>query len=110
VAEAVVIGDRRKFLTALVWLEAEASKKWLAEKGISGDPQKSPEVRAEVQRAIDAANERLARVEQIKKFSLPSRAMGIDTGELTPTLKVKRKKVAESFAKEIDAMYEGDKD
>lgn len=110
VAEAVVIGDRKKYLTALVWLEAEASKKWLAEKGISGDPQKSPEVRAEVQRAIDAANERLARVEQIKKFSLPSRAMGIDTGELTPTLKVKRKKVAESFAKEIDAMYEGDKD
>lgn len=110
VAEAVVIGDRRKYLTALVWLEAEASKKWMEAKGISGDPQKSPEVRAEVQRAVDAANEKLARVEQIKKFALPARALGIDTGELTPTLKIKRKKVAESFSREIEAMYEGDKD
>ena len=63
-----------------------------------------------MQRAVDAANEKLARVEQIKKFVFPARALGIDTGELTPTLKIKRKKVTESFARDIEGMYEGDRD
>jgi long-chain acyl-CoA synthetase len=110
VAECVVIGDRRKYLSMLVWLEPDAAKRFLEEKGASsaGTLQESPELRAEVQRAIDAANETLARVEQIKKMTLCTRPLSIDTGELTPTLKVKRNKVAASFAKEIDAMYEGD--
>jgi long-chain acyl-CoA synthetase len=110
VAEAVVIGDRRKYLTALLWLDADACKRWMDDKGLSGEARTSPEVRAEVQRAVDAANEKLARVEQIKKFVFPARALGIDTGELTPTLKIKRKKVTESFARDIEGMYEGDRD
>jgi long-chain acyl-CoA synthetase len=110
VAEAVVIGDRRKYLTALLWLDADACKRWMDERSLSGEPRTSPEVRAEVQRAVDAANEKLARVEQIKKFVFPARALGLDTGELTPTLKIKRKKVTESFAREIEGMYEGDRD
>jgi long-chain acyl-CoA synthetase len=112
VAECVVIGDRRKYLSMLVWLEPDAAKRFLEQKGAAaGDAlHESPELRAEVQRAIDAANETLARVEQIKKMTLCARPLSIDTGELTPTLKVKRNKVAANFAKEIDAMYEGDKD
>lgn len=108
VGECVVIGDRRKYLTMLVWLEPEASRRFLAERGLEArdDLHESPELRAEVQRAIDRANETLARVEQIKKFCLCARPLGIDTGELTPTLKVKRNRVAESFAREIDAMYD----
>ncbi|GAB4199778.1 MAG: AMP-dependent synthetase/ligase [Sandaracinaceae bacterium] len=111
VGECVVIGDRRKYLSMLVWLEPEASKRFLEQKGlpVPGAIHESPELRAEVQRAIDAVNEKLARVEQIKKFTLCARPLGIDTGELTPTLKVKRNKVAVTFAKEIDAMYEGDR-
>lgn len=110
VAECVVIGDRRKFLSMLVWLDAEASKRFLDRKGHVAPSalHESPELRAEVQRAIDAGNEKLARVEQVKKFTICSRALSIDTGELTPTLKVKRNKVSASFSKEIESMYEGD--
>ncbi|MBN8609411.1 MAG: long-chain fatty acid--CoA ligase [Deltaproteobacteria bacterium] len=110
IAECVVIGDRRKFLSMLVWLEPDAAKRFLEGKGapVRDALHESPELRAEVQRAIDVANESLARVEQIKKLTLCGRALSIDTGELTPTLKVKRNKVVASFAKEIDAMYEGD--
>ncbi len=110
VAEVVVIGDRRKFLSALVWLEPETTKKWMAERGATGEPGTNADVRAEVQRAVDAANEKLAKVEQVKKFSIQARPLAIETGELTPTLKVKRNKVASSFATEIDAMYEGASD
>jgi long-chain acyl-CoA synthetase len=54
---------------------------------------------------IDDVNTKLARVEQVKKFTILSRQFGIDTGELTPTLKVKRKIVNQNFASEIEAMY-----
>ncbi len=107
VAEAVVIGDRRKFLSALVWLEPDTTKKWMADRGATGDPATNTDVRAEIQRAIDAANETLAKVEQVKKFAIGSRPLSIETGELTPTLKVKRNKVAAAFASQIDAMYDG---
>jgi long-chain acyl-CoA synthetase len=107
-SEAVVIGDRRKFLSALVWLEPEATQRWMRERGASGDPANNGDVRAEIQKAIDRANEKLARVEQVKKFAIGHRPLGIDTGELTPTLKVKRSKVAAHFAAQIDAMYEGE--
>jgi long-chain acyl-CoA synthetase len=107
VSEAVVIGDRRKFLTALVWLDPDRTKKWMQERGATGEPAVNGDVRAEIQRAIDAANTKLAKVEQVKKFAIGQRPLGIDTGELTPTLKVKRSKVAAAFAGQIDAMYDG---
>ncbi|HEX7701781.1 MAG TPA: long-chain fatty acid--CoA ligase [Kofleriaceae bacterium] len=94
VGEAVVIGDRRKYLTALVTLD-EAAAKQLGD----GD------IRAQIQKTIDVANQSLARVEQIKKFAILTKPFGIDTGELTPTLKIKRKVVAQKFAVEIDQMY-----
>jgi long-chain acyl-CoA synthetase len=94
VGEAVVIGDRRKYLTALVTLDETAAKQM---------PQ--IEVRAAIQKAIDTANESLARVEQVKKFAILDKPFGIDTGELTPTLKIKRKVVAQKFAAQIDQMY-----
>ena len=94
VSEAVVIGDRRKYLTALVTLDAAATQAL------------SPEdVRAQIQRTIDQANETLARVEQVKRFAVLTNQFGIETGELTPTLKIKRQVVAQKFAHEIDQMY-----
>jgi long-chain acyl-CoA synthetase len=65
----------------------------------------SPVVRGEIQKAVDEVNAELARVETVKKFTILARPFGIDTGELTPTLKVKRKVVSQSFAAEIEAMY-----
>jgi long-chain acyl-CoA synthetase len=101
VAEAVVIGDRRKFLTALITLDEEAARKLVPD----GDLAAAEPIRAAIQAQVDRANEALARVEQIKKFTILSRQFGIDTGELTPTMKIKRKVVATNFASEIEAMY-----
>lgn len=105
VSEAVVIGDRRKYLTALVTLDDAAARRFLAERGGTGPAHEHPAVRAAVQQAIDTANAELARVEQVKRFTVLSRQLGIETGELTPTLKVKRKVVNQNFASEIEAMY-----
>lgn len=97
IAEAVVIGDRRKYLTCLITLDPDQAKS-LGENG----------VRAEIQKTIDRVNQDLARVEQIKKFALLEKSFTIETGELTPTLKLKRNVVQKKFAKEIDALYAGD--
>jgi long-chain acyl-CoA synthetase len=106
VGEAVVIGDRRKYLTALITLDEAAAKK-LAPAAEGPALADAPEVRAAIGAQIDRVNETLARVEQVKKFTVLPRPFGIDSGELTPTLKIKRKVVAERYAAEIDAMYAG---
>ena len=89
-----MIGDRRKYLTALVTLEPTAADK------VSGD-----QIRSSIQAKIDEVNQSLARVEQVKKFAILERPFGIDTGELTPTMKLKRKVIAQKYAREIEAMY-----
>jgi long-chain acyl-CoA synthetase len=106
VAEAVVIGDRRKFLTALVSLDSEAVERFMKERELSGTPDQSEEIRAEIQQAVDEVNAEMARVEQIKKFTILPREFSIAEGELTPTLKVKRNVVASNFEPEIEAMYQ----
>ena len=105
IAEAVVIGDRRKYLTALVTLEPDATKRFLQDRGLAGLPHTMAEVTAEVQKAVDDVNSELARVETVKKFHILEKPFSIETGELTPTLKVKRKIVYSNFASQIEAMY-----
>ena len=106
VGEAVMIGDKRKFLTGLISLDPEAAATWATTHGVDpatlGD---NPELRAEIQAFIDGVNSRYARVEQVKKFAILPRALSIEDGELTPTLKVKRSKVSEHFAELIDSLY-----
>jgi len=94
IATVVVIGDQRPFLTALVSIDPEAAE------GMDSD-----EVRAGVQTAVDDVNAESARVRQLKKFAILEDPLSIEHGELTPTLKVKRKVVREHFADEIEAMY-----
>jgi len=110
VDEAVVIGDRRKYLSALITIDPEAGKAWAAANGEdAGALYKSAKLRASIQVHIDAMNEHYARVEQIKKFTILHRNLSVEHGELTPTLKVKRAKVNDHFSDEIEAMYaEGD--
>ena len=96
IGEAVVIGDRRKYLTALVTIEESAAKDLPPE-----------QLRSTIQAQIDLVNQTLARVEQVKKFAILDKPFGIDSGELTPTMKIKRKVVAQKYAREIEAMYEG---
>jgi long-chain acyl-CoA synthetase len=107
IAEAVVVGDRRKYLTALLVVDADAAARFVAEKGGTAD---GPVVRAEIERVVEQVNSQLARVETVKKFHLLSQPFSIDSGELTPTLKVKRRVVYERYAREIEAMYAGDRD
>ncbi|WP_437278415.1 long-chain fatty acid--CoA ligase [Sorangium sp. So ce375] len=106
IAEAVVVGDGRKFLTALLVLAPDAVKRFAAERGLGGDlSHASPEIREVVQGAVDEVNGQLAQVETIKRFSILPRGFTIEDGELTPTLKIKRRNVSQNFAREIEAMY-----
>lgn len=106
VGEAVVIGDRRPYLTALISLDPDALAAYCAEKGIdpAGAPH-DPSIRASIHSTIDAMNKKVARVESVKKFTILPQPLSIDTGELTPTMKVKRKVVNDKFAALIDEMY-----
>ncbi len=109
VAEAVVIGERRKFLSALITLEPETLQQFADEHGLEGQElHTNPVLIAEIQRGIDeVVNPQFARVENIRKFSILPRNFTVEDGELTPTLKIKRRIVNEHFAQDIDAMYEG---
>ena len=108
VSQCVVIGDRRPYLVALITLDPEEIPAFAQEHGL--DPAAVPEseeMRAEVQKAVDAANAKVGRVEQIKTFAILPEDLSQATGELTPTLKVKRNVVAEKFAPVIEKLYSG---
>jgi long-chain acyl-CoA synthetase len=94
VSQALVIGDRRPYVTALVTVDAEATE-GLAEE----------EVRERIETAVAAVNAELARYEQIKRFAILPRDFSMEEGELTPTLKLKRRVCEEHFAAEIEALY-----
>jgi len=107
VGEAVVIGDRRKYLTALISLDPEKAEEFAKEGGLEQDKvHESPKLRSTIQEHVDVVNKDLARVEQIKKFKIVARAFSIEGGELTPTLKVKRSKVNEHYSDDIESLYE----
>ena len=98
ISEAVVIGDRRKYLTALLTLDPEAAASFAAEHRLNGaELHRHPRLRAAIAEHVDEVNAQLARVEAVKKFCILPRNFTIETGELTPTLKVKRKIVARAL-------------
>src|SRR5579859_1360104 len=106
IGQACAIGDRRPFVSALVVLDAEMAPVWARRHGIeAGDLTAHPEVLAEVQRAVDAANEHLARVEQVRRFTVLPAEWTPESGELTPTLKMRRRVIVDRYASEIEAMY-----
>jgi long-subunit acyl-CoA synthetase (AMP-forming) len=109
VAQAVVIGDRRKYLAALVTLDPERVAR---EAEACGSTAKSVEqaarcetFRRHLEAQIEGVNAKLARVQTIKKFAIIPKEFTIDGGELTPTMKVKRKVVNEKYKAEIEALY-----
>jgi long-chain acyl-CoA synthetase len=104
ISEAIVIGDRKKFLSALITIDEAVAQK-LAPDVAAGQLAASPAVRAAVQKQVDAVNETLARVEQIKKFTILPQQFSVAGGELTPTMKLKRKVIAQRYEPQIDAMY-----
>jgi long-chain acyl-CoA synthetase len=108
VSQCVVIGDRRPYLVALITLDMEECAKLCEERGWPADPAQlrtNEGMRAVIQEHLDEVNEKFARVEQVKKFEILPHDLSQETGELTPTLKVKRNVVADKFEKDVDALY-----
>jgi long-chain acyl-CoA synthetase len=106
--QIVVIGDRRNYLIAVIVPAKDIVEKWAREKGLSLSYEeilKQQELRDTIAEDIAARQSVLARYEQIKKFLLIPEAFTIDSGELTPSLKIKRKVVEESYKKEIESLY-----
>ncbi len=110
ISEAVVYGDRRPYLVALLTLDGEEAPKLAERLGVNADlgsMSADDRVRAEIQTVVDQVNQRFARIEQIKRFAILDRELTQDDGELTPTLKVKRVVVYDKFRDTFDALYEG---
>jgi long-chain acyl-CoA synthetase len=109
IGQACAIGDRRSYNTALIVLDADFAPMWATQHGLNGrtleELAREPAMRQAVQEAIDAANSRLARVEQIKKFTIVPGDWLPGEDELTPTMKLKRKPIQKKYVAEIDAMY-----
>ena len=109
VSQAMVIGDNRKFISCLVTIDEEAFPQWAEEHGKSGksvaDLTEDDELRAEVQAAIDHANKAVSHAEAIKKFVILPEDFAVESGELTPTMKVKRRVVTDKYGEVIDAIY-----
>ncbi|HEV7527907.1 MAG TPA: long-chain fatty acid--CoA ligase [Solirubrobacteraceae bacterium] len=109
IGQACCIGDGRPYNTALIVLDPDFAPAWAATQGIDGATLESlahdERVRAAVQQGVDSANEKLARVEGIKKFTIVEGDWLPSGDELTPTMKLKRKPIAQKYAGAIDAMY-----
>jgi long-chain acyl-CoA synthetase len=108
IGQAVVVGAGRSYCVALVSVDAEELERFAAKHGLSGDYATlvhSPEVSAAVQEAVDRTNARFARWEQLKKFAILDAEITVETNELTPSLKLRRKPVIERHAELIDSLY-----
>jgi long-chain acyl-CoA synthetase len=110
ISQAMCVGDQQPFIAALITIDPEAFPGWKQRNGKDaaatvGDLADDPDLIAEIQSAVDEADQTVSKAEAIRKFRILPVDFTEDTGELTPTLKVKRKVVAEKFAADIEALY-----
>jgi long-chain acyl-CoA synthetase len=105
VSHALIIGDRRPYITALITLNDEEVAAWARTRGLNGDVRASEQLKKELQSAVDEANSQLGRPEQIKRFAVLPRDFSAEEGEVTPTLKLKRRICEQHFATEVEALY-----
>jgi long-chain acyl-CoA synthetase len=107
--DAVVIGDRRKYLTCLIMIDEDNVFKYAQDHKIQfstyKDLTQDPDIKKLIEGEVRAVNETLARVEQVKKFCILPKKLYEEDGEVTPTMKVKRKFVNEAFSDLINSMY-----
>ncbi len=110
--EIVLIGDKQSVVTALVLPNKEKLRTWAKDEGgvaenVAADDDllmQSPEARKKIKSEIDAQSKHLADFEKVKRFTLLAATFGVDSGEMTPTLKIKRKVVLQKYAREVAAM------
>jgi long-chain acyl-CoA synthetase len=109
ISQAVVFGDNKPYLVALLTLDPDEAVKLAERVGAPPDDvaalARHPAVRAELQASVDAVNARLARIEQIKRFAVLDRDLSQPAGELTPTLKIKRPVIAERYHDLVEELY-----
>jgi long-chain acyl-CoA synthetase len=108
-AQVLVHGDRRNYVTALVTLDPEAMRRWAAERGLDGrspaELARAPEVKALVQRKVDELNAALPRFATVKRFTVLPREFLESEGEVTPSQKLRRKVIERRYRAELEAMY-----
>lgn len=110
IEQAMVVGDNRKFVSVIIQPTFESLQGWCKENGVAYGSDikavlKDPKVQAYYQHVIDEFNPLFGKVEQVKKFYLAPDVWGVPTGELTPTMKLKRRVVLKKYEQEIEAMY-----
>jgi long-chain acyl-CoA synthetase len=107
--DAVIIGDKRKYITALIMIDEDNVVKYAQDNKIQfstyKDLTQSPDIFRLISKEVDKVNEGLSRVEQVKKFTIIPKKLYEEDGEVTPTMKVKRKAINEQFSDLIEAMY-----
>jgi long-chain acyl-CoA synthetase len=104
------VGDGRPYVAALVTLDREGLTAWAAEhhkKGSSAALARDPDLRAEVQRAVDTANTAVSQAESIRRFEVLPVEWSEETGELTASLKLRRNVLLRRYREDIDALYAG---
>ena len=109
VSQAIVVGDRKPFPAALITLDPVEIGKWASAQGIDGDATSladDPRVRDLVAGIVDDVNRERSRFEQIKRFAILPRDFEMDRGEVTPTLKLRRRVVLEHFAADVAELYD----
>jgi long-chain acyl-CoA synthetase len=109
IGQAVVIGDRRAYIAALIVLDADAARAWAAVHGMAAASLASlsecADLLSDLQRSIDAANELVSQAERIRRWRILPNEWTAESGELTPTLKLKRRVITERYATEIQELY-----
>lgn len=111
VGQAIVVGDQRPFVSAIISLDPEMVPIWLANNGLDKDMSlaqaaKEPKVLAEIQVAVDRVNKNFSKAESIRKFTVIGQELSEESGHLTPSLKIKREVVMRDFAPAIDEIYQ----
>lgn len=111
ISKACMVGDQRKFLSMIIAIDYEEAPVWAEANGLEYTDLASfsqlPEVQAEVDRAVEETNQRVARVEQVKRWVVVPDEWTPDSGEVTPSLKLKRRVVLDRYADEIESLYSG---
>lgn len=111
VGQAIVVGDQRPFVSAIISLDPEMVPIWLANNGLDknltlAQAAKEPKVLAEIQVAVDRVNKNFSKAESIRKFTVIGQELSEESGHLTPSLKIKREVVMRDFAPAIDEIYQ----
>jgi long-chain acyl-CoA synthetase len=110
IEHAVIAGDRRPYCVALVTLNPDHLAGFAAAQGISVEAARGhPAVRAQIEQAIEAVNADQSRVAAVRKFAILAGQLGVETGELTPTLKIRRAVILEKYTTSLEALYEAEK-